>query len=67
MKRESKTTRSPPSLSPPPKKAKEEELSINEDDLEERIERLKKPKDPKVEVISIQKKVPQCSKECKDF
>ena len=53
MRRETKSTRSPPSLSPPPKKVKEGEVSIDEDDLEERIEKLR---NPKAEVIALQKK-----------
>ena len=53
MRRGAKSKRSPPSLSAPPNKVKEDELSINEDDLEERI---KKKRSTKAEVITIQKR-----------
>ena len=58
MKRGTKTTRSPPSLSPPNKKVKEDEITIDKDDLESIIEQLRipKPKRPEHEVIEIQKK-----------
>ena len=40
----SKATASPPSLSPPTKKAKEDDTTTEEEDLETRIENLKRPK-----------------------
>ena len=67
MRRGPKITISPPSLSPPFKKVKEEVTIVGEDDLTERIEKLKKRKgkqqDPatsiknsNIEIIAIQKK-----------
>ena len=75
MRRETKSRPSPPSLSPPPKKVKEDEVSVNKDDLDERVEepskvkedddsineeeleeRINKLRNPKTEIIAIQKK-----------
>ena len=45
MRRETKSRPSPPSLSPPPKKVKEDEVSVNKDDLDERVEEPSKVKE----------------------